>query len=151
MSEFEELQDQINEEELFEESPQEEEGFEIDWDKIPLEKGLYIIGLMAARIRKAPNPHAFAASYAETTKALLELVGFKEALAQTLPRAMLNPKVRLILGIGIIVGGIFIVPVEAGEVNMNELAGAGKVWNWKELLRSKAGRQIGGGEEAPGD
>ena len=148
MSEFEDLQDQIQEEELFEEAPQEEEGFEIDWNKIPLEKGLYIIGLMAARIRKAPNPHAFAANYAETTKSLLELVGFKEALSQSLPKAMLNPKIRLILGIGIIVGGMFIVPVE--EVSTSELADNGQVWNWKELLRSQAGGQIVGREEAPG-
>ena len=145
MSEFEEL---VQEDELFEEAPQEEEGFEIDWNKVPLEKGLYIIGLMAARIRKAPNPSAFAANYAETTKSLLELVGFKEALAQSLPKAMLNPKIRLILGIGIIVGGVFIVPVE--EVNRGELADNGQVWNWQELLRSQAGGQVSRKQEAPG-
>ena len=144
MSEFEEP---IQEEELFEEARQ-EEGFEIDWNKIPLEKGLYIIGLMAARIRKAPNPHMFAANYAKTTKLSLELVGFKEALAHSLPKAMLNPKIRLILGIGIIVGGVFIVPVE--EVSTSELADNGQVWNWQELLRSQTGGQIDKGEETPG-
>ena len=109
----EELKDIIDEEELYEDQPQEEEKEEkIELKNLKLDEALYYIGLMAANIRKAPDKNAYASTYAAMTNSMLKLVGFEDALAQMLPTAMANPKIRLILGLSIIAAGIFITPVD---------------------------------------
>lgn len=112
--EMKEIKGLIDEEELYEEQPQEEEKPEekLELKDLKLEEALYYIGLLAANVRKAPDKDAFAQTYAAMTSSMLKLVGFEEALAQTLPSALANPKIRLILGLGIIAAGVFITPVD---------------------------------------
>jgi len=123
MSEFEKLEQEVkeqrlNEEELYkekeEEIPQEvDETYLKDLQNMPLEQALYYLGLVGASFKKAPDPHAFASTYAASTTAMLNLIGFQSALAQTLKAALLDPKKRFIIGLVIIGGGLFLTPANA--------------------------------------
>ena len=121
MSEEREDREEIRLEDLLEEEvPSEQEGETYKLKDLKLDEALFYIGLLAARIRKAKDPMSFAQSYAGITSQMLKLVGFEDALTQTLPGALMNPRERLILGIGIIVAGLFITPrdvslLEGGE------------------------------------
>ena len=123
MSEFEKLEKEvkgIDEEELYketqeeeQETPQIDESYLKELQNMDLEQALYYIGLLGAQLKKAANPAAFAKSYATSTAALLKLIGFESALAQTLGEVMLDAKKRFIIGLIIIGAGLIFTPANA--------------------------------------
>ncbi len=128
MSDFEKLQQEVKEEQLDEEDLYKGEEEEKEEEQAPpvvdekylekiknmsMDQALYYLGLAGARFKKAPDPHAFALAYAQSTAAFLKIIGFQEALAETVGNLMLDPKKRLIIGLVTIGLGLVLTPANA--------------------------------------